>query len=333
MATASAEVVRKHIAARTPDPIYLIVGDDEVEMSRLVAELSTLVEDELRAFNLERMYANEKAVTPAAIVEAARTLPMLGDRRVVVVLRAERFLKPKRRGKGLEEDGILEAAEPAGDLNILEDYIKRPEPSTTLILVASDIDRQRRIYKALQKNATIVECLGLDRSREARPDFRDARRIAEQIIREEVAAAGQHIERDAVRLITERAGVDIRTLRGDLKRLLLYAYGKPVITLEDVQEVASGESAQDDWAVTNAIARGDTPEALRQLALALDAGGVSYQILGQLAWFVRDRFPAGDPKRIRPAVEALFRTDVELKSSGGDPRVLLERLVVELCGG
>jgi DNA polymerase III delta subunit len=31
------------------------------------------------------------------------------------------------------------------------------------------------------------------------------------------------------------------------------------------------------------------------------------------------------------AIEALFRTDLELKSSGGDPRVLLERLVVELC--
>ena len=32
------------------------------------------------------------------------------------------------------------------------------------------------------------------------------------------------------------------------------------------------------------------------------------------------------------AVEALFRTDLDLKTSGGDPRVLLERLVVELCG-
>ena len=26
-----------------------------------------------------------------------------------------------------------------------------------------------------------------------------------------------------------------------------------------------------------------------------------------------------------------FRTDLDLKSSGGDPRVLMERLVVELC--
>ena len=74
---------------------------------------------------------------------------------------------------------------------------------------------------------------------------------------------------------------------------------KPKITLEDVQEVVSGETAQDDWAVTNAIARGDTAEALRQLGLALEAGGVSYQILGQLAWFVRERLAAADPRRVR----------------------------------
>jgi hypothetical protein len=31
-------------------------------------------------------------------------------------------------------------------------------------------------------------------------------------------------------------------------------------------------------------------------------------------------------------VEAVFRTDLGMKSYGGDVRVLLERLVVELCG-
>ena len=36
---------------------------------------------------------------------------------------------------------------------------------------------------------------------------------------------------------------------------------------------------------------------------------------------------------MRPAVDALFRTDLDLKRSAGDPRVLLERLVVELCAG
>jgi len=31
-------------------------------------------------------------------------------------------------------------------------------------------------------------------------------------------------------------------------------------------------------------------------------------------------------------VDAIFRTDQAMKSSGGDPKVLLERLIVEMCG-
>ncbi len=63
----------------------------------------------------------------------------------------------------------------------------------------------------------------------------------------------------------------------------------------------------------------------------MESGGIPLKILGQLAWFVRERLSAADPRRVRPAIEALFRTDIDLKSSGGDPRVLLERLVVDLC--
>jgi DNA polymerase-3 subunit delta len=149
------------------------------------------------------------------------------------------------------------------------------------------------------------------------------------LVKQAVADAGQQIEPAAARLIAERAGTDIATLRGDLDRLLLYAAAKPKIELKDVQEVVSSETSQDDWAVTNAIQRGDTSEALRQIALALEAGSAPYLILGQLGWFVRERLP--DPRRVPAAIEALFRTDLELKSSGGDPRVLLERLVVDLC--
>ena len=50
---------------------------------------------------------------------------------------------------------------------------------------------------------------------------------------------------------------------------------------------------------------------------------------GQLAWVVRTKLSAN---RLPAAVEALFRTDLDLKSSVGEPRVLLERLVMELCG-
>jgi DNA polymerase-3 subunit delta len=332
MASATPQAVRKQIAQGKADPVYLIVGDDDVEMTRLSAGLASLVEEELRPFNLERVYAGEKTVSGAGIVASARTLPMMGDRRVVLVLRAEKLLKPKRRGKGADDEADADDDGPGADsADQLDGYVKRPEPTTTLVFVAADVDRTRKLYKSLQKTATIVECWGLKGSKDARVDLRQVARVAEQLVKQTVADAGLQIEPAAARLIAERAGTDITTLRGDMDRLMLYAAGTKRIELKDVHEVVSAETAQDDWAVTNAIQRGDRAEALRQLGLALDAGGVSYQILGQLGWFVREKLPAADPRRVPAAIEALFRTDLELKSSGGDPRVLLERLVLELC--
>jgi DNA polymerase III subunit delta len=334
MPQASPSDVRARIAKRTPDPVYLLLGDDDAELSRLASDMTALVEDELRAFNVERLYAGEKGVTASAIVESARMLPMMSDRRVVVVLRGEKLLKPKRRGKQAAEIEIDDSgdAEPPSDLDALGDYVQNPSPSTTLVLVACDIDKTRRAAKTLLKHATIVEAWGLKGEKNPRfLDFRAAARTAEQMVRKAVAESGQQIDPAAARLVAERAGVDIIRLRGDIERLMLYTVGKPKITLADAQEVVSAESSQDDWAVTNAIRNRNAGEALRQLALALDAGAVPYMILGQLGWFVRDKLGEVDPRRVPAAIEALFRADLDLKSSGGDPRVLLERLVVELC--
>lgn len=331
MPAATPAAVRAQIAKRQVQPIYLIVGDDDAEMSTLAADISAAVEDdELRAFNVERLYATDKRVTAESIVESARLLPMMSSHRVVTVLRAEKLLKPKRKGK--VEDGPDEEGE-AANADALEAYAKAPSPETVLILLAADVDRSRRLYKTLAKQATIVECWGLKASKDARVDLRQVARQAEAMVTQAVGRAGQTIDPSAARLIAERAGTDIARLRGDLSRLLLYASGHPAISLADVREVVSAESSQDDWAVTSAIQRRDAGEALRQIGLSLESGGVPFKIIGQLAWFVREKLPALDPARVRPAVEALFMTDLDLKSSGGDPRVLLERLVVELCGG
>lgn len=287
-----------------------------------------LVEDELRAFNLERLYATDKATRPRTIVEAARTLPMMGDRRVVVVMRAERLLKPKKRGKDADEESAEDVGEPA-PIDVLVEYIQRPEPLTTLVFVAEDANRTTKLFKALQKHATMVECWGLRSGRDGSVNLAQAARQAEQLVRQAVQQAKQQIEPAAARLLAQRAGTDIATLRGDVERLLLYAAGKPIIDVKDVREVVSAETAQDDWAVTNAIEQGNVAEALKQVAMAIDGGTAPEMILGQLGWFVRTKLT--DPRRVPAAVDALFRSDLELKSTRTEARVLMERLVIELC--
>jgi len=310
--------VRQQIAGGTPDSVYLLTGEDELEKSALAGEFAELVEEGLRAFNVERIHAGEWTSGDrllegvGTVIAAARTLPMMAPRRVVTVLQAEALLMPKRES---------EAA--ARALEQFESLLKAPEPQTTLVLVASSIDRRGKMFKLLQKqNATIVECGVIE-------DQADA----ERWVRTRVAAAGTEIDPQAARLLVTRAGLDVRRLRAEVDRLLLYALGQARISIDDAKAIAGPMALTDDWAMTNAIEAAQTGEALRQLALMLDGGAPPEKILGQLGWLVRTKFPQLAPADVRPAVEAVFRTDVDLKRSAGEPRILLERLVVELCAG
>src|SRR5690242_5563593 len=100
MGVASVADVRKHIAAGTTDPVYLLVGDDDIEKSAVAAEFAELVDEGLRAFNVERIHAGDwttgdkLADGVGGLIAAARTLPMMAPRRVVVVLQAEALIAP-----------------------------------------------------------------------------------------------------------------------------------------------------------------------------------------------------------------------------------------------
>jgi DNA polymerase-3 subunit delta len=316
MPAATPAAVRKQINSGTADPIYVLLGEDDVEKSALAHEFEVLVEEGLRAFNVERIHAADAttgdriAAAVSSLVAAARTLPMMAPRRIVVVLQAETLLAPKRES---------EAATRA--LEELEELVKRPEKETTLVFVAGSLDKRSKMFKLLAKQATLVECGAIENLADG-----------ERWIRNRAAAAGVQIDAGGVRLLADRGWNDIKRLRNDIERLLLYALGAKTITIDDVRQIAGAAALQDDWAMANAIEAGNGAEALRQLALMLDAGGVPQQILGQLGWLVRTKFPALAARRLQPSIDALFRTDLDLKRSAGDPRVLLERLVVELCG-
>ncbi|MDE3154374.1 MAG: DNA polymerase III subunit delta [Acidobacteriota bacterium] len=305
MAELSPSAFRQQIARGTPQPLYLIAGDDEVEKGQLAAALAGLVDEGLRAFNVERLHAGETSV--GALLDAARTLPLMADRRVIVVLEAERLLVPKREGEAAERD--------AGALQAL---FEEPPAHAVLAFVAGQLDERRKSVKALLKHGVVVRCGGLETPA-------DARRWLEA----QAEAAGVRMEPAAVNLLADQIGPNVARLRGELERLLLFADGGRTVTADDVRETVGAPSLQDEWALARAIEHGNAAAALRELALMLEEGRVAPMILGQLGWVARTRLP---PARVRQAVEALFRTDLDLKRSAGDTRVLLERLVVELCG-
>ncbi|HEY7444324.1 MAG TPA: DNA polymerase III subunit delta [Vicinamibacterales bacterium] len=307
MAFLTSAAVRKQIAAGKLDPIYLLLGGDETEKTALAGEFISTIEEELRPFNVDRFFGTE--ASPTSIVDAARTLPLMAPQRVVVVLQAEHAIVPRRETQASEEGQ-----------DVLTSYVKAPATHACLVLVAGELDERRSLSKLLLKSASVVRCDGLGNPVEAA-----------KWLREKAESHGLTIDAKAVQLFINRAAGDPMRLRADAERLVLYAAGQKVITTADVEALTTdARQGSGEWAVTNAIERGAAAVALRELAAQFDAGVSPFLILGQVAWCVRTKL---DRRRVPGAVEAVFQTDLALKSSGGDPRVLLERLVVELCGG
>lgn len=304
MAQLALSALRKQIAAGETGPLYMLVGDDDIEKSAVAGEFAEMVEEDLRVFNVDRVYGGEMRVDD--LTQASSTLPMMAPRRIVIILQAEKLLVPKRETKAAEEEQER-----------LEAFLHDPPPHATVVFVCGPLDDRRRLVKLLRKQAEVVDCGTID----------DAAG-AERWVEVRAAKEGATLEPGAVRALVGRTGLDIVRLRAGLERVLLYAMGQPTVTAEDIrQAVALAPESPENFGIANAIARNDAATALRELALVLEAGAPGFFVLGQLR-SAAERLPAS---RLADAIEAVLRTDLALKSSAGDPRVLLERLVVELC--
>jgi DNA polymerase-3 subunit delta len=296
--------LRKQIATGATDALYMLVGDDDTEKSAVAGEFVEMVDEGLRAFNVERLFGGDMKVDD--LVNAAAMFPMMAPRRVVIVLEADKLLIPKRESKAADEEQER-----------LERFIEKPPSHATIVFVCGPLDQRRRAVKLLMKEAHMVDCGTIG-------DEADA----ERWVKARAAKLGAPLDAGAVRALVQRAGLDIVRLRAGLERLALYAMGQPAVTADDVrQAVPAAPDAQTDFGIAKAISRNDAADALHELHLALDAGWLPVIVMGQLR-VAAERMPAA---RLRSAIDAVLRTDLALKSSGGDPRALLERLVVEMC--
>ena len=296
--------LEQHIAAGDTAPLYLLIGEDDGEKSAIATEFAEMVDEGIRAFSVDRLFGGD--IKADDLFNAAATLPMMAPRRVVIVFDAEKLLIPKR--EGMTADAEQER---------LEAFVRNPPAHASVVLVCGPMDQRRRLVKLLLKEAQVVDCGTIT-------DSADAERwVKARAERDKVP-----LDAAGVRTLVERAGIDIVRLRGGLERVSLYAMGQSRITAEHVKQVVPATAEATNFGIANAIERNDAAEALRELALALEGGAQPVFLMGQLRW-VAEKMPRA---RLKDAIDAVFRTDEAIKSSGGDPKILLERLVVELCG-
>jgi DNA polymerase-3 subunit delta len=338
----TAAQVRAAIAAGDVRPIYLIEGEDGPSRFDLAQAFLELVDEGLRAFNVALFHgrdaatANDREAMLAGILGAARTLPMMAPRRVILVHDADVLLAPRRT----KDDEGGEPPSPAARKRArtltaaeeFEAYVASPEPLTALVLDARKLDRGRRVAKLLVQHAVVVNCDDLRTLADV------TRWLAARLDRDEM-----RIEPAAVTALMDAVGwlppaeprgqprIDIGRIRSEIEKLVLYAAGESTITARHVRDVVTpDDDPEGEWALSRAIEAGQAAAALRELGALIEAGTPAPLALGQIrAAVIRLRPDA----RARAALRAVLETDLAVKSSRGEPRHVLERLVVEVCGG
>ena len=261
-----------------PDPsarVVLIYGTDRglvSERARKFAAATGIPLDD--PFSTIRMDGDEIGNEPGRLIDEARMVSMFGGARLLWIT------------GGGSQKGLLTA---------VKVLCEEPPRDAVVLIEAGD----------LKKGATglrgVVET---SRAAMALPCYADDVRKLDQLINEELSAAGLTITLEARELLKAGLGGDRLASRGEIAKLALYAMGKSQITVEDVTASigdVAGTSADDavdaattgrldmlDTAIRRLGAAGDPPflilsAALRRLAqlqelrLAVDEGGKTIQ--------------------------------------------------------
>ena len=299
-------------------PAYLIVG-----------RLRARVDGPFSAFNLEAVVASGET-DAVSVLASLNTLPMGGDRRVVVVENAEKLPK-----------AVSEA---------IVSYLDNPNESCTLALVATTLAKSTRLYKAVAKVGprTVIEC--------AAKKGRDLPPYVQKL----AAAHGVSISPDAASELVARVGESTTMLDTQIATLAALMGGGGAITRPFVEENVARVAEVKPWEFLDRLSARDAHRALalyrlldgsalgllslvtgrlRELVCArsLAARGQAHALAGELKkqeWQVRNHgrwaraFADGE---LEAALAACADAERALKG-GADPDAEMVRLIARVCG-
>jgi DNA polymerase-3 subunit delta len=315
-------------------PVALLHGPEPFLLEDAVARITRALFPDAGGACLSREVLGAKEAGPEGILRAARTLPFLATRRLVVVRGAD-ALGPKQ-------------SEP------LAEYVRAPNPSTVLLLLAAEsLDASHWLVRAVGPAGTVaVRAL----SGAACVNWLRAR------------AAAEGIEMDArtAELVIDLVGEDLTTLLGEVRKAALAADppgGR--VTEGHVRAVIGERRVRHVFELMRALEARETGAALGVLQSLLDSREDPLGLLAMLArearllwqvveWQRAGRSPDEIARRLRrpPAAAASLqalgaslaggapahrlRRCVEAERRlklGSPPRAELALLVSELCAG
>jgi len=337
------EQARKEAESDNLRPIYLLVGDEPYFEAEVLTALKRAgTKGGVPGLNEETLTAGDATVD--RVLAAARTLPMMAKKRLLVVRGLERW-EPR---EGVEKKG--------GDpFERLLEYAKDPTPSTLLVLLGGGLDKRRRFVTQAKQQGFLVSCDALERS--ALPGW----------IERAVKQRGARIPIDVADAVAELAGPELAPVADAVERLCLYVGPDGEITEDAVAACVVRLRPSTVWELVGAVGRRDLGAALAALHRVYDPADRGLRLVGVLAWSTRQliKFEAAVRAGKKPAeaaaaagappfkarelaeqVKGLTRSDLarfvlalselDLNLKGGSkrtPDASLTQTIISLCQG
>lgn len=264
--------LRRALAKGHPAAAYYLHGGEGIlkdEVQALI--LDTTLEPSLRDFNLDVLSAQQ--VDPDGLAAACSTLPMMAERRVVVVRDIESWKRKTKAKKAAVA------------------YLQRPSPDTVLVLVQGGDGEPDGDLAA---HCVTVNCTAL--TGDALDEWLDAR----------MALVGIEITPDAREHLIRATGGELGLLSAEVAKLSGLAANGPIDrdTVSSLVGIRFGETP-DDW--RDAVLRDDIAAAIHLVPRLLETTGNSGVRLASLLGtsFIALRWAratAEDDKRARGSI-------------------------------
>jgi DNA polymerase-3 subunit delta len=326
--------LERELASGRLRPAYLLAGSEALlrdDASRAITK--AVLADGPREFNLDRFDA--ATCTEAELLDAVRLLPVLAERRLVVLREPE----GKGRASKTLAEGIAAAVEEIRDSS-----------STVLMVTALAVDKRSKWVKAFKEPGALVVC-----------DPPKGLRAIVAFLKQEAKRRRISLQPGAAEALAEAVGPQLLMLRQELEKAALHAGPGLPVGRHDVLAVVSDVADEPIWDLTDAIGEGRTRDALvilGRLPLVilgrlLESGAPPPVLLGSLAShfrrLVRSRCGASVPghpfmvrklesqaqryteERLVACLHAIHAVDEALKGRGSLPAdIALERLALGL---
>ena len=353
---AATERFVSEISAHKLKPAYVLVGDEVFFRDRCrAALLQHLVTPELRDFSLHDL---DLADTPVAeVLDLART-PSLMSPFQVFFIRGVKALYG--RGSHAEEFAAIEAysrnPNPDAVLIFVADHISIPADARRMEM--QDKERYERIRETLGDFCAVIELARVEESD-------GIRWVVEHAAKEAVK-----VDADAARELVDALGADMTLIANELEKLILFVGQKKRITIGDVETMVLAAKQRSLYELTDAISAKDRVRALgvldallsseegdeaaighiymlartfRQMLVILEKNVRDSRAIWQALWqgFRVPPFAAEDiirqarryksRRELTRALRLLARADLALRSNPPSKRLVLEKLVLDLC--